>query len=316
VTLTFRFLVSLGVLTVRVQTSCTPKHSSLSGGDLMTPSALLCSLYPEDSGDESPNPANRYQFNKLGLTSLADYIDDVGRPYLWAQWLGGIKFPPQCQVCQTGSVKLHFVKLPPLHLPPLQVPLLFRVFLTFFFTSVSKVEGGYVFTPFCLSVCLFVSLCARYLKKLWTDQDEILWAGSVLFFLNTLLFIFLFSPARMHIAVWLDCNYPKPPPILSLHLIWNGEHTAQNDINILAMEKEVNVFWPDLGCPGYEVLSLQLAHLAACLDVYLETSDFGPSHKGCTAFPRDKMFLRVGLSPYFSAPTNFFLSIKMDNEKK
>ena len=38
------------------------------------------------------------------------------------------------------------------------------------FTSTTEGEGGYVFTPFCLSVCL----CAGYLKKLWTDLDEIL----------------------------------------------------------------------------------------------------------------------------------------------
>ena len=27
--------------------------------------------------------------------------------------------------------------------------------------------------------CLFVCLCAGYLKKLWTDSDEILWTGSL-----------------------------------------------------------------------------------------------------------------------------------------
>ena len=44
------------------------------------------------------------------------------------------------------------------------------------FLSLSpKVEGGYVFTP----VCLFVCLCAGYRKKLWMDSDEILWAGWV-----------------------------------------------------------------------------------------------------------------------------------------
>ena len=42
--------------------------------------------------------------------------------------------------------------------------------LTKFITSATKGEGGYVFTPL-LSVCL----CAGYLKKLWTDPDEILW---------------------------------------------------------------------------------------------------------------------------------------------
>ena len=42
-------------------------------------------------------------------------------------------------------------------------------------TSAAEGEGGYVFTPFCLFVCLFICLCAGYLKKLWTDSDEILW---------------------------------------------------------------------------------------------------------------------------------------------
>ena len=40
-------------------------------------------------------------------------------------------------------------------------------------TSATKSEGGYVFTPFCLFVCL----CAGHLKKLQTDLDEMLWKG-------------------------------------------------------------------------------------------------------------------------------------------
>ena len=43
------------------------------------------------------------------------------------------------------------------------------------FTSATEGEGGYVFTPFCLFVCL----CTRYLKKLWTDPNENLWTGWV-----------------------------------------------------------------------------------------------------------------------------------------
>ena len=38
-------------------------------------------------------------------------------------------------------------------------------------TSATEVEGIYVFTPFCLSVCL----CTGYLKKLCTDLDETWW---------------------------------------------------------------------------------------------------------------------------------------------
>ena len=39
----------------------------------------------------------------------------------------------------------------------------------------TPVDGGYVFTP----VCLFVCLWTGYLKRLWTDWDEIWWRGCV-----------------------------------------------------------------------------------------------------------------------------------------
>ena len=48
----------------------------------------------------------------------------------------------------------------------------------FFLFNVTSTTEGEGFHPF-LSVCLFVCLCTGYLKKLWTDPDEILWTGSV-----------------------------------------------------------------------------------------------------------------------------------------
>ena len=46
-------------------------------------------------------------------------------------------------------------------------------YIYFVITSTTEGEGGYIFTPFCLSVCLFVCLCTGYLKKFWTDPDEV-----------------------------------------------------------------------------------------------------------------------------------------------
>jgi len=50
----------------------------------------------------------------------------------------------------------------------------FPIFSSSFLPPPPKVDGGYVFTPFCL--CLFGCLWTGYLKKLWTDSDEIWWA--------------------------------------------------------------------------------------------------------------------------------------------
>ena len=50
---------------------------------------------------------------------------------------------------------------------------------THFITSTTEGEGGYVFSPFSLFVCLSVCLCAGYLKKLWTDLDETWWTSWV-----------------------------------------------------------------------------------------------------------------------------------------
>ena len=51
----------------------------------------------------------------------------------------------------------------------------FNLGIFLFITSATKGEGGYVFTLFCLPVCLYTG----YLKKLWTDLEEILCTGWV-----------------------------------------------------------------------------------------------------------------------------------------
>lgn len=54
---------------------------------------VLNELFPNDCGLESPNPANYFIFNKFGITSLASYFKDIGKPYIWAQTVCGLEFP-------------------------------------------------------------------------------------------------------------------------------------------------------------------------------------------------------------------------------
>ncbi|PIN88490.1 hypothetical protein AB205_0007790, partial [Aquarana catesbeiana] len=61
--------------------------------DLLNPDSVLGCLYTGDNGKKTPNPANRYQFDKVGIQDLSDYISELGHPYLWVQAMGGLHFP-------------------------------------------------------------------------------------------------------------------------------------------------------------------------------------------------------------------------------
>ncbi|KAF6083277.1 THO complex 5 [Phyllostomus discolor] len=63
--------------------------------DLLSPDSVLSCLYPGDHGKKTPNPANQYQFDKVGILTLRDYVLELGHPYLWVQKLGGLHFPKE-----------------------------------------------------------------------------------------------------------------------------------------------------------------------------------------------------------------------------
>ncbi|KAG8145920.1 putative THO complex subunit 5-like protein [Naja naja] len=66
--LTFYYLMNLNVLTVKAKmTAATEMTVPISAGDLLCPDSLLSCLYPGDHGKRTPNPANQFQFDKVGL---------------------------------------------------------------------------------------------------------------------------------------------------------------------------------------------------------------------------------------------------------
>ncbi|TPX49482.1 hypothetical protein SeMB42_g02596 [Synchytrium endobioticum] len=80
--LTFAYLVHLGIVVVFEEVS---QASGLSN----TPYAHMCHLFPDDSGLESPNPANAF----LSPAFEFDPILASGRAFKWAQPLCGLDFP-------------------------------------------------------------------------------------------------------------------------------------------------------------------------------------------------------------------------------
>ncbi|KAH0625513.1 hypothetical protein JD844_015057 [Phrynosoma platyrhinos] len=98
--LTFYYLMNLNVMTVKAKVTAATE-------DLLSLDSLLSCLYPGDHGKRTPNPANQFQFDKVGILSLSDYVMELGHPYVWVQKLGGLHFPkdqPQSPVIADNSL--------------------------------------------------------------------------------------------------------------------------------------------------------------------------------------------------------------------
>jgi hypothetical protein len=59
---------------------------------LIAPHNILTALFPHDLGLDSPNVANHYQLQSVGLEDFASYITELGIPFIWAQRVAGLDF--------------------------------------------------------------------------------------------------------------------------------------------------------------------------------------------------------------------------------
>ncbi|NXX86550.1 THOC5 protein, partial [Urocolius indicus] len=341
--LTFYYLMNLNVMTVKAKVT-TPVEltTAISAGDLLSPDSLLNCLYPGDHGRKTPNPANQFQFDKVGILTLSDYVTELGHPYVWVQKLGGLHFPKdQPQAWHTPfplqhNTEMGFGKLLGMHMVPadnslsashmeltvklLRTRLQSRLALHKQFASL---EHGIVpVSSECqhLFPAKIVSRLVKWAAIPFEDYAELPYTKDVIesgLAEDTHLYYMALierGTAKLQAAVVLNPGYSTLPPIFSLCLNWKGERTGSNDDNIRAMESEVNVNYKELWGPkpGYQLLTNQLQRLCMVLDVYLETEPHDPSVEGPKEFPQEKMCLRLvrgplRLKPFkFNYPQGFF----------
>ncbi|XP_062307686.1 THO complex subunit 5 homolog [Osmerus eperlanus] len=316
----FYYLMNLHILTVKAKVSTTVDlTSAISAGELLNSDTLLNCLFANDQGQETPNPANRYQFDKVGITTFGDYVAEHGHPYVWVQNLGGLQFPSDTpQSARAGSC------LSASHMETTMKLLRGRV--------QSRLALHKQFSSLEHSIVPVSSECqqlfpAKVLSRLarWTTithqeytelshTQHVCEAGLArdtdLFFLA----VVERGTARLHAAVVLNPRYPEVSPLFSLSLSWKGERSGRSDDNLRAIESEVNVFKAELQGPhpGHQLLTNQVARLCVCLDVYLETDGQDDSVEGPREFPREKMCLRTvrgpnRLKPFkYNHPQGFF----------
>ncbi|XP_032823887.2 THO complex subunit 5 isoform X4 [Petromyzon marinus] len=303
--LQFRYLPALHVVTVKARVGASEQPSSISGGDLLTPDSLLTCLYPGDHGNDSPNPANRFHLQRLGMESLGSYVQEVGRPYVWVQWLAGLHFPAQPTEQSVSAQSVLSASHMETTVRLLRMRLLGRLALQRQFAALEHCILPVSAESQPLFPAKMVSRLMQWTASTYDEYKVLPYTRPVveagLAQESDLYFSALIErgTAKLRVAVLLSPSFPSPAPILSLCLSWNGERSSQTDDNIRAIESEVCVHAGELmgPKPGYELLTNQLARICACLDVYLETWSPDVSVEGPREFPRDKMCLRLSRGP-------------------
>lgn len=319
--LTFYFLMNLNILTVKAKVvPASELANSISAGELLNPETVLRCLYPGDDGKKTPNPANQYQFDKVGILDLSDYISELGHPYLWVQIMGGLHFPtdqPQPSIIADNTLSAsHMEKTIKL----LRSRLLSRLSLHRQFASLE--HGIIPISGECQNLfpAKVVSRLTRWSIIPYEDYVVLPYTKEVVesgLAQDTNLYYSLMierGTAKLHGAVVLNPGYCFIPPLFSLCLNWKGERSSRNDENIRVMESEINVYYKELGgpSPGFQLLTNQMQRLCMLLDVYLETECHDNSVEGPHEFPPEKICLRLvrGLSrmkPFkYNYPQGFF----------
>ena len=78
---------------------------------MIAPNNILTALFPHDLGLDSPNVANHYQLQSVGLVDFATYIPELGIPYIWAQRIAGLDFMGARAIEMMGSDNQVFILL-------------------------------------------------------------------------------------------------------------------------------------------------------------------------------------------------------------
>ncbi|XP_069817550.1 THO complex subunit 5 isoform X2 [Dendropsophus ebraccatus] len=312
--LSFHFLMNLNVLTVKAKV--VPGYelaSSINAGELLNPDTVLSCLYPGDDGKKTPNPANQYQFDKVGILDLNDYISDLGHPYLWVQTMGGLHFPtdqPQPSIVADNTLSAsHMEKTIKLLRSRLQSRLsLYKQF--------ASLEHGIIpVSAECQNLfpAKVISRLSRWSMITYEDYVVLPYTKDVVecgLAQETHLYYSLMierGTAKLHGTVVLNPGYCLIPPMFSLCLNWKGERSSRNDENIRVMESEINVYYKELSgpAPGFQLLTNQLQRLCMLLDVYLETECHDNSVEGPHEFPPEKICLRLVRGPSRMKPFKY-----------
>jgi len=269
----------------------------LANSALLSPDSLLTCLFPDDGGDKAPNPSSLYQLSKVGITSFAEFVTLVGKPYMWAQRICGLDFLPEeiNEVVPKSSVSLSHMEAT---IKAIRTRILARLALQQQLTSLesltiplnrnslqmfsSKISSTLTsWKPATLEEFMEQPVLRSLVDDGFIQENDMLYQA-----------VFERSKVQLKAAVVLSQEHPTTPPFFSVEVCC-GKSVIRDSFT-KAMEAEVNVFYPELTerDSSLNLLTNQLRRLQMCFDIYLECGSLNDV-EGAETFDREKFFLRV-----------------------
>ncbi|ESO84659.1 hypothetical protein LOTGIDRAFT_236170 [Lottia gigantea] len=309
--LTFSYLLQLEIITVHVKVlpSLESVHSSISGSDLLSPDSILNEIYTGDHGNNTPNPANQYELRRMGLHDFSEYVNQVGRPYQWTQWLGGLQFlgdgnPVTVKSTVSSGYMQQTVK-------QLRKRLKARLALLHQMASLERntipVSSNLIdMFPAKISSRLISWKRSTYEDFCSLDYTRNIIEGSLvsetdIYFVATM----ERGSAKLISQVVVAADYPTVPPMFVVSISWQTDRNATTDVHIQELEEEVNVHYTELikDKSKDNLLSNQLQRLLMCFDIYLETETQDLSAP--IEIPKEKVFTRLARGPNRKKPYKY-----------
>ena len=260
---------------------------------LLEPSVILKDLLSPDTGKVSPNPTNKYQFDKLGIKDFLSHVNHVGVPYYWVQWVCGMNYLPNEEiqslvpnsalsikhfqsVIQTITsrldARLSLVKqlqqLEHLTIPSpsnddnlveLHPPKIVSMLTAWKFAPLEECSNFPTFSEL-LAEGMVSEDCLAYLATFTREES-----------LTSLVII--------------HEGYPARPPLVLLSMD-DGTPEVDRLSKLFCLEREINAYAGELVVGGDHnmILANMLRKLQICFDMFVETGD---QH-----FTKDKLYMR------------------------
>lgn len=302
--------------------------------EILQPSSIFAHLLDEpDSGESIPNPTYLYRMEKLGLETFPqDEMKKIGIAFSWVQQLSGLIFPqapeldedvevPAPKIDQTisqtkmvrimGQIRERFLArlalqrqlllLEKVELMNVEMQIPDELRSIFPPRITSKLRA---WTSVDLEQYMALSVC-QHLKDggAVSDRD---------FFYRLQINREFANPgsgqttASLIGLVAIMPSYPRDIPVFCLNLHWNGEHNARNSERIRVLESEVNTRFLQMSNDAetnpksaekgfhYEILSLQIQHLMASMDVLIDSWNFDQAQQGAAKMDttRENLYLQ------------------------